>query len=60
MDGWECRRADQPFLRAAEEAEVQATGVEPWVADAAVVAHWTALALGVLERAFVAAACAAG
>ena len=63
MDEWECRRADRPFLQAAEEAEVRATEDEPWiVADMVVVVLLTAWVLETLEGAFVlafvAAACA--
>ena len=59
MGEWECRRADQPFLQAAEEVAIQVTAVEPsWVAAA--VALWLALALGAADPAFaVVASCAA-
>ena len=56
MDEWECRRADQPFLQAAEEAEIRATtGAEPWIVAevAAVVLFVAALVLEVSGRAFV-------
>ena len=61
----EYRRADQPFLQAAEEAVVRPTGVEPWiVAEVATVAAVVVLWLAYEEagRAFVlvAAAYAAG
>ena len=61
MGEWECRRADQPFLKAVEEVEVRVTeGEQPWVADAAaVVVLWAAASVhGVLEHAVVLVAAA--
>ena len=56
MDEWECRRADQPFLQAAEEVVVRTTtGAEPWIVAevVAVVLFGAALVLEVSGRAFV-------
>ena len=44
MDEWECRRADLPFLREAEEVAIRVIAVEPWVAP--VVVPWLAYEAG--------------